>query len=83
MDRYAFVLRRPIQLVPVLLGISLVTFILVQMMPGDPVRIMLGPRASEDAIAAVRARYGLDQPILVQYFYYLIERTARRFRHCR
>ena len=41
------------------------------MMPGDPVRIMLGPRASEDAIAAVRTRYGLDQPILVQYFYYL------------
>ena len=71
MDRYAFVLRRPFQLVPVLLGISLVTFILVQMMPGDPVRIMLGPRASEDAIAAVRSRYGLDQPILVQYFYYL------------
>lgn len=71
MDRYAFVLRRPLQLVPVLLGISLITFILVQMMPGDPVRIMLGPRASEDAIAAVRTRYGLDQPILVQYFYYL------------
>ncbi|MBL8893103.1 MAG: ABC transporter permease [Rhizobiales bacterium] len=71
MDRYAFILRRPLQLVPVLLGISLITFILVQLMPGDPVRIMLGPRASEEAIAAVRSHYGLDQPILVQYFYYL------------
>lgn len=72
MDRFAFVLRRPPQLVPVLLGISIITFILVQMMPGDPARIMLGPRASEDAIAAVRARYGLDQPLLVQYGYYLM-----------
>ena len=72
MDRFAFVLRRPPQLVPVLLGISLITFILVQMMPGDPVRIMLGPRASEDAIAAVRTRYGLDQPLLIQYGYYLM-----------
>jgi peptide/nickel transport system permease protein len=72
MDRFAFVLRRPLQLVPVLIGISLVTFVLVQMMPGDPVRIMLGPRASADAIAAVRARYGLDQPILLQYGTYLL-----------
>ena len=72
MDRFAFVLRRPLQLVPVLIGISLVTFVLVQLMPGDPVRIMLGPRASADAIAAVRARYGLDQPILLQYGTYLL-----------
>ena len=72
MDRFAFVLRRPLQLVPVLIGISLVTFVLVQMMPGVPVRIMLGPRASADAIAAVRARYGLDQPILLQYGSYIL-----------
>ncbi len=72
MDRFAFVLRRPLQLVPVLIGISLITFILVQLMPGDPVRVMLGPRASEEAIAAVRARYGLDQPILLQYGYYVL-----------
>jgi peptide/nickel transport system permease protein len=71
MDRYAFVLKRPLQLIPVLIGISLITFILVQMAPGDPVRLMLGPRASEDAIAFVRARYGLDKPMLVQYAYYL------------
>ncbi|MFL5258435.1 MAG: ABC transporter permease [Hyphomicrobiales bacterium] len=71
MGRFGFILRRPPQLVAVLLGISVVTFLLVQLMPGDPVRIMLGPRASEDAIAAVRARYGLDQPIFVQYLYYL------------
>jgi peptide/nickel transport system permease protein len=72
MDRFAFLLKRPIQLIPVLLGISLITFILIQMTPGDPVRIMLGPKASQDAVDFVRARYGLDQPVLVQYFYYLL-----------
>src|ERR1700756_4892439 len=72
MDRYAFILRRPLQLLPVLIGISFVTFVLVQLTPGDPVRIMIGPRATEAAIAAVRARYGLDQPILVQYGYYML-----------
>ena len=71
MDRFRFVLFRPLQLIPVLIGISLVTFVLVQLIPGDPVRQMLGPKASESAIAFVRARYGLDQPIIVQYFYYV------------
>ncbi|RVC31132.1 ABC transporter permease, partial [Mesorhizobium sp. M7A.F.Ca.CA.004.04.2.1] len=71
MNRFSFVLRRPIQLIPVLLGISVITFLLLQMTPGDPVRLMLGPKASQEAIEFVRARYGLDQPIPVQYFYYV------------
>lgn len=72
MNRFSFVLRRPIQLIPVLLGISLITFILLQLTPGDPVRLMLGPKASQEAIDFVRARYGLDEPVLFQYFYYLL-----------
>jgi peptide/nickel transport system permease protein len=71
-DRFAFILKRPIYLIPVLFGISLITFCLVQIAPGDPVRLMLGPRAGQEAIAFVRARYGLDQPLLVQYLYYLL-----------
>lgn len=71
MGRFAFLLRRPLELIPVLIGISLVTFLLLQFTPGDPVRLMLGPKASEEAIAFVRARYGLDQPVIVQYFYYI------------
>ena len=72
MDRFAFILKRPIYLIPVLFGISLITFCLMQIAPGDPVRLMLGPRAGQEAIAFVRARYGLDQPLLVQYLYYLL-----------
>jgi peptide/nickel transport system permease protein len=71
-NRFAFILKRPIHLIPVLFGISLITFCLMQSAPGDPVRLMLGPRAGQDAIAFVRARYGLDQPLPVQYFYYLL-----------
>lgn len=72
MNRFSFLLKRPIQLVPVVIGISLITFVLLQLTPGDPVRLMLGPKASEEAIAFVRARYGLDQPVLVQYGYYVL-----------
>ena len=71
-SRFSFLKRRPLQLIPVLVGISIITFLLVQMAPGDPVRMMLGPKASEEAIAFVRARYGLDQPALVQYGYYVL-----------
>ena len=71
MGRYGFLLKRPFQLIPVLIGISLITFVLLQLTPGDPVRLMLGPKASQESIDFVRARYGLDRPIMVQYGYYV------------
>ncbi len=72
MERFKFVLYRPLQLIPVLFGVSLVTFILVRSIPGDPVRVLLGPRARQDIIAAVREQYGLDEPLLLQYVYFVI-----------
>jgi peptide/nickel transport system permease protein len=72
MERFKFILYRPLQMIPVLLGVSVITFILVQSIPGDPVRIMLGTRASAEVIAATRAQYGLDQPVLIQYFYFIV-----------
>lgn len=72
MGRYRFLFRRPIEMIPVLIGISFISFVLLQLTPGDPARLMLGPRASAEAIAAIHDRYGLDQPIVVQYFYYLL-----------
>jgi ABC-type dipeptide/oligopeptide/nickel transport system permease component len=71
MMRFAFLLRRPFELIPVLFGISLISFVLLQLTPGDPVRLLLGPKAGDAAIALVRERYGLDKPLLVQYFYYI------------
>lgn len=71
MGRFGFVLRRPFELIPVLFGISLVSFVLVQSIPGDPVRILLGSRATAEVIAKVREQYGLDEPIWVQYWLFL------------
>lgn len=71
MHRYSFILRRPLQFLPVIFGVSLVTFILVRLIPGDPARVLLGARATPTAIANIRAQYGLDEPIWLQYFYFL------------
>ncbi len=71
MHRFKFVLYRPIQLLPVLFGISLVTFVLVHALPGDPVRAFLGAKPSQATVERIRARYGLDRPVAVQYLYFL------------
>lgn len=71
MHRYRFLLWRPLQLLPVLLGISILTFIMVRAIPGDPARILLGVRSSPEAIARIRAQYGLDEPMWQQYLYFL------------
>ena len=70
MHRFRFVLYRPLQFLPVLFGISLITFVLVRLIPGDPARILLGARATPTAIANIRAQYGLDEPIWIQYLYF-------------
>lgn len=71
MSRYRFVLYRPIQLIPVLIGISIITFVLIRMIPGDPARVLLGPRTTESALIRVRAQFGLDEPLWLQYFYFV------------
>lgn len=71
MHRYRFVLFRPLQFVPVLFGISIVTFVLVRLIPGDPARVLLGARATPTALANIRAQYGLDEPMWVQYLFFL------------
>ncbi|MEH7906430.1 ABC transporter permease [Rhizobium laguerreae] len=71
MHRYKFVLMRPLQFLPVIFGISVITFILVRLIPGDPARNILGTRATPAALASIRAQYGLDQPMWLQYIYFL------------
>jgi peptide/nickel transport system permease protein len=71
MDRFKFVLTRPLQLLPVLLGVSVISFVMVHSIPGDPVRILLGTRATPEVMARIRAQYGLDEPLWVQYALFL------------
>jgi peptide/nickel transport system permease protein len=63
-----FVLRRLAVAIPLLILISFVVFALVKLAPGDPVRILLGSKpATEDTLNAIRERYNLNDPFLVQY----------------
>jgi peptide/nickel transport system permease protein len=62
-----YIIRRIIALIPVLLGVSIVVFTLIRMIPGDPVIVMLGERARVEDIERVRAEMGFDRPIYVQY----------------
>jgi peptide/nickel transport system permease protein len=69
--RYA--LRRVITSLLLVVGVTLVTFVLTNLVPGDPVAASLGQRAAEDPaiVARFRAEYGLDKPLVVQYLTYL------------
>jgi len=71
MDLFPFAVRRALQLVPVLLGLTLIVFALQAVALGDPVRAIMGQRADPEAIARIRADYGLDAPLWVQYGQYL------------
>ncbi|HVQ57360.1 MAG TPA: ABC transporter permease [Solirubrobacterales bacterium] len=63
----AYVLRRFLQAIPVLFGITLAAFFLIQLVPGDPARIVLGAQATPSAVATLNAQLGLDQPLFQQY----------------
>jgi len=67
----SFVLRRVLHILPVLFGISLLVFLMLRLIPGDPVKIMLGERASPKEVAQLRAELGLDRPLPLQFVGYL------------
>lgn len=69
MVRYAA--RRLLHLVPTLLAVSLLVFLMVRLIPGDPALVIAGENASPELVAAIRENLGLDRPILVQYGQYL------------
>ncbi len=69
MSRYA--VRRSLTVVPVLLGVSILVFSFVHLIPGDPAVAMLGERATPEKVAEVRRALGLDRPLHEQYLVYL------------
>jgi len=69
----AYVLRRLLQGVPTLLGVTLITFTLLNVFGGDPATARLGKSATREDLAALRAEYGLDQSLPRQYLRYLRE----------
>jgi peptide/nickel transport system permease protein len=68
---WKYILRRTIYLLPTLLGITILVFTIVRLIPGDPAEIILGQRATEDVIIIIRQQMGLDRPIYIQYLIWI------------
>lgn len=66
------VIKRLVNIIPMLFFISIISFILMQMAPGDPLQAYITPQMSPDDIERIRQSMGLDQPVIVQYFKWLI-----------
>src|SRR5689334_8898758 len=63
----AFAVRRVVGLIITLLAAALVVFVVLEILPGDPAAVMLGVQATPETLAAVRAEYGLDQPLPIRF----------------
>ena len=66
-----YTLRRLLLLLPMLAGVSIVVFLVMHFIPGDPAQLAAGPDATEEDIAQIRHNYGLDKPLATQYFIYV------------
>ncbi|MET3576300.1 ABC transporter permease [Bhargavaea ullalensis] len=64
--------KRLLQLIPVLLGMTFIVFMIIRAIPGNPAQVILGQQASKEAVAALEAKLGLDQPWYTQYFEFLM-----------
>ncbi|GIO07769.1 glutathione ABC transporter permease [Brevibacillus reuszeri] len=68
---FSYVVKRLLQMIPTLIGVSILTFLMIHAVPGDPARMIAGPEASAEEVAVVRESLGLDQPLYVQYGKYV------------
>ena len=69
-DMLEYSLRRLIQGVFVVISVTALLFLIMQMMPGDPIQLISSPRVSEAKILELQKQWGLDKPVIVQYFYW-------------
>jgi len=67
----AYIIRRILILIPTLLGVSIIVFLMLHMTPGDPAELLLGERATPQALEALREHLGLNEPLYVQYGMFL------------
>ena len=77
----AVVVNRVAMALITLAGVAVVVFVLLRVVPGDPVSMMISPGASAADIAALKAHYGLDAPLLTQFWIWIKGVGHRRLRH--
>ena len=68
---YKYVLKRLAMMIPVLIGISIIIFTIISLTPGNPARLILGDRASQEAIEELNEELGYYDPLPVKYFNYM------------
>ena len=78
-----FIGKRVLMLIPVLIGVSLIVFTLMQLSPGDPAMIILGAQAAPEDIAILRESMGLNDPLIVQFFRFLFGKIGLKRETCR
>ena len=71
MGRMTFVLRRLLQLVPVAIGVTIIVFFMIHLIPGDPARTILGIHATPRAVALLHQEWGLNRPLISQYWLFM------------
>ena len=71
MEYAAYILKRLVTLIPVLFGISLLVFFLIHLVPGDPAKTLLGSHVTDQAVAELHHKLGLDKPLWQQYLSFL------------
>lgn len=69
---WKYILKRLLMMIPVLLGVTFIVFFILAMTPGDPAAIILGDQASAEALELKRIELGLNDPLLIRYFNYLL-----------
>ena len=67
----SYAIRRLLILIPTLLGVSIIVFLMLHMTPGDPAEMLLGERATDEALHQIREHLGLNEPLYVQYGMFL------------
>ena len=67
-----YILKRLVALIPVIMGVTLLVFVIMQLAPGNPARMILGEMATPEQVAALEEEMGLNKPLLVRYFNYML-----------
>ncbi|WP_145407886.1 nickel ABC transporter permease [Paenibacillus xylanexedens] len=70
---FNYILKRLLQMIPTLIGVSLLSFIILQLVPGDPAELIAGLDASPEEVQIIRERLGTDKPLYEQYFQYNVQ----------
>ncbi len=68
-----YIVKRLILIIPILLGISIILFTIMNLTPGDPAQMLIGDTYTEDALVQLRSELGLDKPFLVRYANYMMD----------